>query len=92
MTGTTPGCVPTGDLAPAAGLLDISSEDMCEAQLGEEAKERAWTTPGVPRLHSGNRLPSPRLPKHYCLQMSRGAAPSQYRRQENHGVRGEVAG
>lgn len=60
MTGTTPGCVPAGDLAPAAGLLDISSEDMCEAQLGEEAKERAWTTPGVPRLHSGNRLPSPK--------------------------------
>lgn len=40
MTGTTPGCVSTGDLAPTADLLDISSEDMCEAQLSEEAKER----------------------------------------------------
>lgn len=40
MTGTTPGCVPTGDLAPTAGLLGISSEDTCEAQLSEEAKER----------------------------------------------------
>lgn len=40
MTGTTPGCVPTGDLAPTADLLGISSVDMCEAQLSEEAKER----------------------------------------------------
>lgn len=40
VTGTMPGCVPTGHLELTADLLEVFSVDICEAQLREEAKER----------------------------------------------------